>query len=993
MAETIDTLAVELTANLAPLFESLEAGLKQVRDKVQGFKEGRIDITASVDKMLAQLGDAKGKAAVWKRETDAVSVVAPRVSPEGFLGGLSELQAKAEGVARQLGNIFFAAAGFREITRVFGDWMRASGEQEVALARLRASLSAAGAAGIQAYEPLKRQAEELAEKYGLFGDEAIESAQAVLASFKLTETQIAALTPVLLDAATGLTKMGEGEVSLEQVAMLVGKALNGHAEALMRLGIQVDATRYKIDPLGATVAALASRFQGLTAAVAETDEGKLKGLSERWGEIKKTLGNLVKSVLVPLAEALRPVLNLFLTMPEPVRNAAVVVGIAAMAMRAFHLNLLDVAVSLLGFVERLGVAATAAAARFAAAMASMDWAAMTSGITSTAAALAGMVNGLNLASKGILLVAAWWAGWQIGRWISDVTGLTAAVSTAAQADRTWSEAELARFAAQLQAKTGIEMSAEAMRLWIRLSPNVRAGFIQEAEAAGGLTVTVQDLTAAMQRQIALQQELSRQQLWADERRQLDEYLAYYRMSRANQIAFDIAAVEQRLAAAQKGTDEEKKLQQELSRLLKDAAQEKVRGEQDAARQAAEAAKRSFEEQKAGFLSLVKTWQDGLRSAEQKWEDFSRKIAGDMLKGMDPAEYERAQIRLQAADAERAARAVETGQALADALVRIEEWKTEQIRQINDKERQDEAEKQQRALEQEQQQAERSLRQAQERLREQVRAILDPMGEMVRKAYDTMSVGAAVWAERVAQMMQPLQQAIQSFLMGMKVNWANVLRQMLVTFVMQFVNKFLAWVASMVVAWVTGEETKSTASLTAAAEQLAAAKTTQVAAAGVAAASMSAAIAEIFEAHAWIPFAGVAIATAFSIEALAAWQALSAAAAALSMTGVAMATGGLVDRPTLALVGEAGPELVAPLADFKEVVGGIVSETMATLRLAAFGVGDAFRGSSESPSAGLVLEPHYHGFAFVDSGRKSALRSAARKLNRAVEEERRQRLGR
>ncbi len=993
MAETIDTLQVDLTANLAPLFAALDSGLKQVRDKVQAFKDGKVEVTASADKMLGQLGEAKAKAGAWKRETDSVSVVQPSVNSGGFIQGLSDLRSKAESVARALGNVFFAAAGFREIISVFGEWVKASGDQEVALARLRSALSASGAAGISAFEPLKAQAEELATRYGQFGDEAIQSGQAVLASFKLTGAQIEALTPVLLDAATGLTKMGEGEVSLEEVAMLVGKALNGHAEALQRLGIQVDLARYKLDPLGATMDALNRRFQGLTAAVAGTDQGKLKSLAERWGEIEKALGNMVKAVLLPLIEALKPVMNAFLALPEPVQRAAVVIGIAAVAMRAMNVTLVEVAARLLVFVDTLGAGAVAAVSRLAAALATLNWAQMTGGIAAATQSLAAFANGMGMAGKAILTVGAFWAGWQIGRWISDVTGLTAATSRAAEADRTWSDAEIERFAAQLRAKTGLDLSAAAMRIWITLSAEMRQKLMDEARATGDLMITVEDLTRAMQAQSAEQAALARQSLWSDEKRQLADFLSYYRSSRASQIATDIAAAEARVQAAAKGSKEEEAAQQELTQLLRQAAQEKVRQEEGAASRAQAAWKASFDAQKAKVLELVKTISEQAAQARAKWADLAQSMAGDLLKAMDPTEYERSQVRIQAADNERAARATLQGQALADALVQIERWKAEQIGAINDKALQDEAEKQKQALDKEREQALRAHQQAMQRLRQQVQAILDPMQAMVERAYQSMSVAAAVWAERVASMMQPLQQAIYSFLTGMKVNWSNVLRQMIAQFVMQFVSKFLAWVAEMVVAWITGETSKSSASAVGAAEQVAAATVVRTANAGVAASAMSVTIAEIFAAHAWIPYVGVAIAAAFSAVALGIWAGLSGAATGIAMAGAAMATGGLVDRPTWTLSGEAGPELFAPVSGFQAVVGSLLADTVATTRMAAIGVGNEMRGGAGGPGSAFTWEPHYHGFAFVDSGNRGYMRAAARKMTKALSDQARQRLGR
>jgi len=98
-----------------------------------------------------------------------------------------------------------------------------------------------------------------------------------------------------------------------------------------------------------------------------------------------------------------------------------------------------------------------------------------------------------------------------------------------------------------------------------------------------------------------------------------------------------------------------------------------------------------------------------------------------------------------------------------------------------------------------------------------------------------------------------------------------------------------------------------------------AKAEAVSAGATAAANLMMATAEIHAAHDWIPFVGVGIANGFVALMNASFAAQKGAVAGLT----AFAVGGLIDKPTLSLMGEAGPEVVAPERDFKDWAGSLV----------------------------------------------------------------------
>jgi len=87
-----------------------------------------------------------------------------------------------------------------------------------------------------------------------------------------------------------------------------------------------------------------------------------------------------------------------------------------------------------------------------------------------------------------------------------------------------------------------------------------------------------------------------------------------------------------------------------------------------------------------------------------------------------------------------------------------------------------------------------------------------------------------------------------------------------------------------------------------------------------------AAAETWAAYAAMPFVGPGLAVA-QVNTM---EAALAQVKAYATTFSAFATGGLVTSPTLGLVGEAGPEVIAPVKDFKSVAAGLINDVVGTM---------------------------------------------------------------
>ncbi len=432
-------------------------------------------------------------------------------------------------------------------------------------------------------------------------------------------------------------------------------------------------------------------------------------------------------------------------------------------------------------------------------------------------------------------------------------------------------------------------------------------------------------------------------------------------------------------ARQKAIDEEVAAANVLLAKLKGQA------EVDAANKAEAAWKKSMAEAKKAAEDFWKSVLDKVEKGKQAWVDAAARIRMESLAPQDQAE---AKVRIQAfEDASLARQQIADATELANMLGLIERNKQNRLAEIRQEFLDKEKMADQKAVDEAQRKSDEALQRQQAAYQKRLTKLTEPFRAFIEEIETKMNAPLTALAQRVTMAMTAVSNGIRSMLMGMRVSWSQVLRSMIVDFVMIFVNKFLAYLAGIIVAWVTGETAKTTASATGAAAQTAAAAPAIAANQAVASSAMSAAIAEIFAAHSYIPFAGVAIATGFSIMAESMWAALSGAAKGAS---VAFATGGLVDRPTFGLVGEAGPEIIAPVSDFKSVVQSLLVDTVQTVRDVA-----AMAGQSSSPSAVLAgagahvrSEMHLHGFAMMDTGRRGFVRQTARLLDRAAREDRR-----
>jgi hypothetical protein len=109
-------------------------------------------------------------------------------------------------------------------------------------------------------------------------------------------TQAQALQNVALDTAAGTTR------DLQTVSLAIGKAYNGNIGALTKLGVSIDQTIVKNKDFKGAVDALTKAYGGAAITAADTLEGRLRQLQIAYGEILETLGYALLPVIREFAE-------------------------------------------------------------------------------------------------------------------------------------------------------------------------------------------------------------------------------------------------------------------------------------------------------------------------------------------------------------------------------------------------------------------------------------------------------------------------------------------------------------------------------------------------------------------------------------------------------------------------------------------------------------------------------------------------------------------
>lgn len=199
--------------------------------------------------------------------------------------------ARAAGAVAAAGLAVAGAAAIK-----FGaDSVRAFAEAQEAQNRLAFAFAKFPTLADTNVEAIRRLNSALMQKTR-FDDDAIASAQGVLAQFDLTGKQLAELTPLLLDYAAATGK------DLTTSAEDLGRAMMGQGRALKVLGIDFEDTGTIAGNFDQLMQDLSATVGGFAERDAQTAAGQLAILQNRFGEVQEAVGEALLPALQKLID-------------------------------------------------------------------------------------------------------------------------------------------------------------------------------------------------------------------------------------------------------------------------------------------------------------------------------------------------------------------------------------------------------------------------------------------------------------------------------------------------------------------------------------------------------------------------------------------------------------------------------------------------------------------------------------------------------------------
>jgi hypothetical protein len=242
----------------SPFGKTLTASLDQLRDRIKETKKELKDIEDS----LGNDGGSK------------------------FVQTMGALSMSVQG----------AYEGLETLTSSIEDMVGAFDIQEQAELKLETVMRQRMNATEEEIDSIKRLA-SAQQQAGVIGDEVQLAGAQQVATFLNEKSSIEKLLPAMNNLAVQRQGLNVTSEEMVSIGNLVGKAMQGQASALKRVGITFDETQKKIIETGteaeraATIAEVITQNVGnMNAEMAKTDAGKAKQMSNAFGDMKEQIG-------------------------------------------------------------------------------------------------------------------------------------------------------------------------------------------------------------------------------------------------------------------------------------------------------------------------------------------------------------------------------------------------------------------------------------------------------------------------------------------------------------------------------------------------------------------------------------------------------------------------------------------------------------------------------------------------------------------------------
>lgn len=227
-----------------------------------------------------------------------------KIDQSGFVKGIKNIGKGITTLAADIKSITDRAiSSFNQITELYQVQIEAE-------ARLGATMRNSTAATKEQIQSVKDLASSLQE-VGVVGDEVQLAGAQELATYVSSVESVKKILPVLDDMIAQQYGFSASTDSAVTIATMLGKVLQGQTSALSRYGYKFDEAQEKLLKYGteeqrvATLAAVVEEsVSGVNKALADTPTGKVKQLSNDFGDLKETVGKMLTDVLYPVVTVL-----------------------------------------------------------------------------------------------------------------------------------------------------------------------------------------------------------------------------------------------------------------------------------------------------------------------------------------------------------------------------------------------------------------------------------------------------------------------------------------------------------------------------------------------------------------------------------------------------------------------------------------------------------------------------------------------------------------
>lgn len=223
-----------------------------------------------------------------------------KIDQSGFTKGIKSIGKGVANFAADIKSLVDRAiSSFKQITAAYQVQIEAE-------ARLGATMKNSTSATKEQIQSVKDLASALQET-GVVGDEVQLAGAQELATYVGSVDSIKKMLPVLNDMIAQQYGFSASTGSAVTIATMLGKVLQGQTSALSRYGYSFDENQEKLLKFGteeqrvATLAAVVEEsVSGVNKALADTPTGKVKQLSNDFGDLKETMGKFLTEIAYPI---------------------------------------------------------------------------------------------------------------------------------------------------------------------------------------------------------------------------------------------------------------------------------------------------------------------------------------------------------------------------------------------------------------------------------------------------------------------------------------------------------------------------------------------------------------------------------------------------------------------------------------------------------------------------------------------------------------------